>query len=191
MAQSKTQSTVQSIVQSTSPVQLLHRPIVTRPLFLLVRDGVWARDYTASDGKLGGAWERQHSIHTTSVPSIQYGLCSYLSIKFKWFRGCKGIHTRMEVTMMFRIVGLSVNACDSECIVSVLQVWVEISCFRVGCSKLCYSLWDHLVLACPVQQLFIRGIEVATDRWERGTVLGCGIPNEREKREIDVWNQIL
>ena len=120
-------------------------------------------------------------IHTTSVPSNNTATFRSSSSDLEVARVY--IHA-WQVTMMFS----NSNACDSECIVSVLQVWVEISCFWVRRSKFCYSLWDHLVLACPVQQLFIRGIEVATDLRERGTVLGCGIPNEREKREIDVWN---
>lgn len=69
----------------------------------------------------------------------------------------------------------------SGSVVSVLQVWIEVSCFWVGCSNLCHSLRDHLVLTCPVQQQVIWGIEVVTYLRERGSFTGHRVPGIQRK----------
>ena len=68
-------------------------------------------------------------------------------------------------------------------VVGVLQVWIEVSCFWVGCSNLCHSLRDHLVLTCPVQQQVIWGIEVVTDLRERGSFTGHRVPGIQRKSD--------
>ena len=61
--------------------------IVTRPLS--VRGGVWARDYfslfcTASDGKLGGAWELFTKTQSQLIPIMINSYYRFVPGKCRW-----------------------------------------------------------------------------------------------------------